>query len=180
PRAETAGVFRDAAGPLKGREFRIVSPELPAPCASLGPRAWGGSLAECPSERLEEGEQREPVESAQVLELEPRGAALSAVAEDGLFDGFRAAVVQEARLGAQAPERLCAHQPAGGAVLGDAVAQAAHVVEEEVREGVVLHLVERRDGVVPGAQGLRVAVQAADRGSDDVAVLGEEVPRATR
>src|SRR4051812_671362 len=75
-------------------------------------RLFGAVRVADPSERLEEGEQRESVEPAQLLELPPRRAGLSAVVKDGLLDGCGAAVVQEEHLGAHAPERLCPHQPA--------------------------------------------------------------------
>src|SRR5438132_3395935 len=55
---------------------------------------------------------------------------------DGVDDGGRAPVVEHVRLRAQSPERLGAHQTAGGLVLRDAVAERTHVVEQEVREGV--------------------------------------------
>src|SRR5438477_12493400 len=54
---------------------------------------------------------------------------------DGVDDGGRAPVVEHVRLRAQSPERLGAHQTAGGLVLRDAVAERTHVVEQEVREG---------------------------------------------
>src|SRR5262249_32305554 len=50
-------------------------------------------------------------------------------------------------------ERRRPHEAARRFVLCDAVAERAHVVEEEVRIRVERDLVERGDGVVPGREG---------------------------
>src|SRR3954469_1540306 len=104
-------------------------------------------------QRRKEGEQRLPVPTPEILEPLLRSAALAVVGEDRLDGALRAAVVQEARRLAQAPERRRAHLRRSRGALDDAVAQRAHVVQQKVGEGVILDLVERVDRVPPGDQG---------------------------
>src|SRR2546426_11711208 len=73
---------------------------------------------------------------------EPREALagplpLAIVSEDRRSEARRAAVVQEQRSGADAPQRGGSNLTAGGGGLGDPVAEAVPFVEEAVRERLV-------------------------------------------
>ena len=101
------------------------------PCSSRDRGSPQGLLLDLSSEviqsfrvlkGLQEGDQGGPLEKAQRPEGFPRRGPLPVVGQDRLPESGRASVVQHPRLRAQAPERLCSHPLAGGAVLGDAVA----------------------------------------------------------
>lgn len=79
-----------------------------------------------------------------------RDAALAFVRGDGVVNGRGAAVVQIGRAGAESPERGGAHFAGVGGALRDAVAEGAHVVQEQVGEEPDGFAVEGGDGAGAG------------------------------
>src|SRR5437764_5512496 len=137
-------------------------------------RARGGSGKSGPrrnerSERVEEIEQCRVRYRVERFEARLGHLALARVGLDRIAERRGTPVVEKARLRAQAPQRLRPHQAPGGLVLGDAVAQAAHVVQQEVRKGVEVDVVQRCDRARAGGQGLGVALGASDCVEDGLA-----------
>src|SRR6478609_4805108 len=84
-----------------------------------------------------------------------RGCCLAVVPEDGVLERLGAAVVQQALLenDADAPKRRGAHfSDRGNAIVADAVAECAHVMQQEIREWVIGLVIERRDGTRAGSE----------------------------
>ncbi len=90
------------------------------------------------------------------------GASLTVVHQDRLGDRSCATVVQETADGSEAPERRGPELATGRLSLHHPVAQAAHVVQQEVGERLKGHLVQCWHGVRTGSEGRHVAIRAAD------------------
>src|SRR5262245_50230548 len=96
-------------------------------------RRRGGPATPPRSQRAQEAHQTRAVLARQRAEAVARRRALPFVCEDRALDRAGATVVQEGGQSAQAPERCGAHLARSGAVLRDPVAEAPHVVQQEVR-----------------------------------------------
>src|SRR5207249_5538079 len=121
------------------------------------------------SKRVEEFEQQSARYRVERFERRLGRRALARMPLDRIAECQGTPVVKKARLRAQPPQRLRAHHSSGRLVLRDAVAQAAHVVQQEVRKGVEVDVVQRRDLVRAGGHGLGVALGASDRIEDGLA-----------
>src|SRR5262245_35713287 len=102
--------------------------------------AWRGVVRENAAwlQGEDEGADRGWVGGAQAGEGGGSRGALAGVEADGLGDGGRPAVMQELVADAGAPQRRGAHAAGDRdrvAVVANVVAERAHVVDEEVREG---------------------------------------------
>src|SRR3989442_11581994 len=123
----------------------------------------------CPSpvlERVQEHEQRVSRPDAQPGETVAGPLPLAIVRENRRIEARRAAVVQQPRPRADAPQWGGANLAAGGYALDDPGAEAAHVVEQEVRERLEHLTRQRRHRAVSRNQSRRVAVGAADKRED--------------
>src|SRR6478735_6497457 len=104
----------------------------PPPLLSPGTSPTAGTPLQGVQERIQElltaaAERGKPV---------PRLLALPVVGQDGLLECRGAAVVQVCGELSQTPQRRRAHELTGRVVLCNAVAERAHVVEQEVRVGM--------------------------------------------
>src|SRR5207244_7392013 len=85
------------------------------------------------SETREECEQRGARRVVQTRETVARAAALPVVRQDRVRRGGRPPVVEQRRVRGQAPQGRGAHLSRSRGSLRNSVAEAAHVVQEEVR-----------------------------------------------
>src|SRR5437867_3867601 len=130
--------------------------------SSTAPDAVRRARARPSSEGAEERHELRLVLGSERREPIARRTSLTVVREDRVLDRAGAPVVQEDRDEPQAPERVRAHLAAGGLSLLDAVAETAHVVEQEV--GVRLERAElkRRHGARASRERAHVAAGAPD------------------
>src|SRR5258706_7032831 len=122
------------------------------PKLACGSKGMRGSLSRMPFarapknsprlERVQEREQGSLLPCVQAREAVPRVGALAVVREDGALRRQRSPVMEERRVCAQAPQRRGAHLARPRRSLGDAVAQGAHVVQQEVGVGMEDLLIE--------------------------------------
>src|SRR5712692_3904739 len=109
--------------------------------AALAPSAWWGGrwLLTPPTlsrllERVQEREELIPRPGTQPCEAVAGPLSLAIVCKDCRSEARRAPVVEETRPHPDTPQWGGANLAAGGRALDDAVAEAAHVVEQEIRE----------------------------------------------
>src|SRR2546425_6289983 len=98
------------------------------------PRSGAATCRSLVLQRVQERAERVPRSGGEPCEALAGPPPLAIVSEDRRVEARRAAVVQELRPGADAPEWGGAHLAARGRALNDPVAEAAHIMEQEIRE----------------------------------------------
>ena len=155
---------------------RILQRILSFARTSTGPDKWTKSS----SERVQKRHEGSHVGGAELHEQVPRSLSLAIMCEDRIFDLGGARVVQKPRACAQAPERRGAHLAPLRLALFDPVAQAPHVMQEEIGEGVEDDLIQRGNGAGAGLQRWVMADGAADLMEDRFAGLYRGRDRTAR